>query len=151
MCGSKMCGRAAIAWPLWAARRVHKLLMDSLRNLRPLFFRVAAACVYVVVMGGIVYYFLQPVSNAQTFATPVGGHETIILADGSQIELNTDTVVRVSETRGERDVALEKGEALFRIKHDPNRLFVVTAGMRRIVDWERNSSFAIVPTISKSR
>lgn len=109
-------------------------MFERLRDLRPLLFRVAAAFVYVAAMGGLLYYFLRPVSNAQTFATPVGGHETVILADGSQIELNTDTVVRVSETRGERDVALEKGEAFFRVKHDPKRLFVVTSGLRRVVD-----------------
>lgn len=109
-------------------------MFERLRDLRPLIFRVAAAFVYVAAIGGVLYYFLRPVSNAQTFATPVGGHETIILADGSQIELNTDTVVRVSETRGERDVALEKGEAFFRVKHDPKRLFVVTFGTRRVVD-----------------
>ncbi len=111
-----------------------QVLMDTLRDLRPLAFRFAAACAYVAVMGGLLYYFLQPGSNEQTFTTPVGGHETIILADGSQIELNTDTVVRVSEARGERDVALEKGEAFFRVKHDPKRLFIVTSGKRRIVD-----------------
>jgi transmembrane sensor len=109
-------------------------VFESLRNLRPLFFRVAAACVYIAVMGGLLYYFLRPVSNAQTFATPVGGHETIILADGSQIELNTNTVVRVSETHSERDITLEKGEAFFRVKHNPKRPFVVTSGTRRIVD-----------------
>ena len=109
-------------------------VFESLRNLRPLFFRAAAACAYIAVIGGLLYYFLRPVSNAQTFATPVGGHETIILADGSQIELNTNTAVRVSETQGERDVSLEKGEAFFRVKHNPKRPFVVTAGARRIVD-----------------
>jgi len=113
--------------------RAHAVF-ESLRNMRPLFFRVAAACVYAAVMGGVLYYFLRPISNAQNFATPIGGHETIILADGSQIELNTDTAVRVSETHGERDVALERGEAFFRVKHNPKRPFVVTAGARRIVD-----------------
>ncbi|HEV2561057.1 MAG TPA: FecR domain-containing protein [Rhizomicrobium sp.] len=109
-------------------------VLETLRNLRPLVFRVAAAFVYAAIMGGVIYYFLRPTSNAQTFATPLGGHETVILADGSQIELNTDTVLRISETQNERDVALEKGEAFFRVKHNPNRLFVVTAGTRRIVD-----------------
>jgi transmembrane sensor len=118
---------------LGAASRT-QAVFERLRDLRPLIFRVAAACAYVAVMGGLLYYFLWPVPNAQTFATPVGGHETIILADGSQIELNTDTVVRVSDMRGERHVALEKGEAFFRVKHNPKRLFVVTSGARRIVD-----------------
>jgi transmembrane sensor len=109
-------------------------VLESLRNFRPLLFRVAAVFAYVVLIGGVIHYFLRPISNAQTFATPLGGHETVILADGSQIELNTDTVLRVSETSGERDAALEKGEAFFRVKHNPKQPFVVTAGTRRIVD-----------------
>lgn len=108
--------------------------LETLRNVRPLLLRIAAAFAYVVVMGGLLYYFLQPASNAQTFATPVGGRETVILADGSQIELNTDTILRVSESRNERDVALERGEAFFRVKHNPKQPFVVTAGAQRIVD-----------------
>lgn len=109
-------------------------LLDTARRLRPPMLRVAAALAYVAVLGAGAALFLRPTSNAQTFSTPVGGHETVILEDGTRIELNTDTTVRVSETQGRREVQLDKGEAFFQVKHDPARLFVVTAGTRRITD-----------------
>jgi transmembrane sensor len=68
------------------------------------------------------------------YATAVGGHETVPLADGSQIELNTDTTLRVSETGSQRIVKLEKGDAYFNVKHDNARPFMVVAGRNRIVD-----------------
>lgn len=77
-------------------------------------------------------YFSAP--REAVYATAVGGHETVPLADGSQIELNTDTELRVSETGAQRTVKLEKGDAYFSVKHDNARPFVVLAGSNRIVD-----------------
>ena len=56
------------------------------------------------------------------------------LADGSQIELNTDSAVRIDLSAPKRAVELVRGEAYFQIKHDPAHPFVVTAANRRIVD-----------------
>jgi len=67
-----------------------------------------------------------------TYATAVGGHETVRFADGSEIELNTDTVIRAVVSREHRAAWLDKGEAYFRIAHDPAHPFVVTAGERRV-------------------
>lgn len=69
-----------------------------------------------------------------TFATPVGAHEILTLKDGSQIELNTDTVLQISKSGPTREVWLEKGEAYFQIVHDPAHPFIVNAGKRRITD-----------------
>jgi|HubBroStandDraft_2_1064218.scaffolds.fasta_scaffold49616_2 transmembrane sensor len=73
-------------------------------------------------------------SDAKTFATAVGGHEVLKLADGSIVEMNTDTVLRVAETSSERTVTLDRGEAFFSIKHSATHPFVVIAGPHRIVD-----------------
>jgi transmembrane sensor len=62
----------------------------------------------------------------------VGGRETLRLADGSEIELNTDTRLRTAVTRDHRTVWLDKGEAYFRIAHDPAHPFVVNAGERNV-------------------
>ncbi len=43
------------------------------------------------------------------YTTAIGGRETIPLSDGSQVELNTDTVLRVSETPSRRIARLDKG------------------------------------------
>lgn len=66
------------------------------------------------------------------YETPVGGHQTLPLADGSRIELNTDTRVRAAVTASARQVWLDRGEAYFEVRHDARRPFVVWAGERRI-------------------
>jgi transmembrane sensor len=64
----------------------------------------------------------------------VGGHEIIRLGDGSTVELNTDTSLRVAVNSDRRIVWLDKGEAYFQIRHDPVRPFIVMAGNRRVTD-----------------
>ena len=58
----------------------------------------------------------------------------IRLGDGSQIELNTDTAVRVLDQNNLRKVWLDKGEAYFQIIHDPARPFEVVVDNRRVSD-----------------
>ncbi len=64
--------------------------------------------------------------------TPLGGREVVPLADGSKVELNTDTRLRASVTSASRTVWLDRGEAYFDVARDTNRPFVVIAGQRRI-------------------
>jgi transmembrane sensor len=93
----------------------------------------AAAIGAVAVIGGVAAtYMLMP--HEKSYATQVGGHEILALKDGSQIELNTSTVVRVSQNKTERKVWLDKGEAYFRIKHDAAHPFTVMVGHHRITD-----------------
>lgn len=68
-----------------------------------------------------------------TYSTPVGGREVIALTDGSQVELNTDTVLQIAKANP-RAVTLVKGEAFFQIKHNAANPFVVTAFGHRITD-----------------
>lgn len=62
------------------------------------------------------------------YATASGGYERAVLDDGSTLELNADTEVRVDFTATERRVTLLSGEAHFTVSRDPERPFVVTAG-----------------------
>jgi transmembrane sensor len=66
------------------------------------------------------------------YRTGVGEHSSIRLADGSTLELNTDTAVRVRFSGRERLVELVRGEAMFNVAKDPNRSFVVEAGGERV-------------------
>src|SRR5262249_17210118 len=70
----------------------------------------------------------------QVFATTIGGREVIRLKDGSQIELNTDTVLKIASGAAARDVTLEKGEAYFQIRHDADHPFSVTVGSHPVAD-----------------
>jgi len=92
-------------------------------------FRIAAAGIVIAAFGVAgVAYILSP--KQTTYETPLGGHEIVALADGSRIELNTDTVLRTSA----RQAVLVKGEAYFQIKHDAVHPFIVLAGAHRITD-----------------
>lgn len=98
----------------------------------PLFKIAAAFAVVSLASIGAVALFQDP--KAQTYSTTIGGRETLTLDDGSQIELNTNTTVRVAYQDGHRNVWLDKGEAYFNVVHDPVRPFVVTLGNRRVTD-----------------
>jgi transmembrane sensor len=71
-------------------------------------------------------------SRGQTYATGVGEQRVIQLADGSSIELNTDSQVRVRFGGRQRDVELFYGQALFHVAKDANRPFVVASDHARI-------------------
>jgi transmembrane sensor len=93
-----------------------------------------AAVLLLAAVLGVIGSLLLPELQEKTYATSVGERETISLADGSQIELNTDTVTRVRANAHRRTVSLVKGEAYFEIRHDAARPFVVLAGAQRLTD-----------------
>ena len=68
----------------------------------------------------------------KTYETEVGGRETVPLADGTKVELNTQTSLRAAVTAKSREVWLDKGEAYFEVAHDPTRPFVVHAGAKTV-------------------
>ncbi len=113
------------------ARR--KLSFFRERKLFPVLLRGAVALGLVAIAGVTATSWLNRPREV-IYTTAVGGHETIPLADGSQVELNTDTVLRVSETPQRRIVRLDRGEAYFNIRHDAKRPFMVYAADHRIVD-----------------
>ena len=60
------------------------------------------------------YWVYTSLPEGLAYATSVGGHETIVLSDGSRIELNTDTAIRVGEDASGRKIWLEKAKPIFR-------------------------------------
>jgi transmembrane sensor len=100
---------------------------------KPNFPKIAAAFAIASLAGAGTFALLQG-QKAQTYSTTIGGRETLTLDDGSQIELNTNTTVRVAYEEGRRNVWLDKGEAYFSVVHDATRPFTVTLGDRRVTD-----------------
>jgi transmembrane sensor len=96
--------------------------------------KIAAAAIGVAIVCAGGAYELLGTSPAQTYATGIGGHRVVQLADGSQIELNTDTSVKIAASAGERRIWLAKGEAFFQVKHDAARPFIVMVGEHRVTD-----------------
>ena len=58
--------------------------------------------------------------GASVHRTAVGERSTVTLPDGSVATLNTDTVVRVSYTKGARGVRLVRGQAIFEDGFEPS-------------------------------
>jgi transmembrane sensor len=68
----------------------------------------------------------------EAFRTAVGQQSTVKLADGSEVTLNTDTVLRTRADKDRRLVYLERGQAFFRVAKDKQHPFVVTAAGRTV-------------------
>ncbi|HSZ73895.1 MAG TPA: FecR domain-containing protein [Rhizomicrobium sp.] len=96
-------------------------------------FGVVAALAVIAAIGWGTKAYLSR-ENYTTYATTVGGHETLALDDRTKIELNTDTTIRVSDDAQERKVILDKGEAYFQVTHNAARPFVVLVGDSRVTD-----------------
>lgn len=108
-------------------------------------FRIAAVVGVVAVAGVIAAKFiLKP--QERVYSTPVGGHETIAFADGTKIELNTNTVLRARMTTESRTIWLERGEAFFQVRHDAAHPFTVVAQGHRITDL--GTKFAVRQGVS---
>lgn len=91
-------------------------------------YAVAASIALTAMVSVTVYVH----SRGSTYSTGVGGRQTVPLADGSRLELNTRTSVRTEVDAESRTVWLDRGEAYFEIEHDATRPFVVHAGDRKV-------------------
>lgn len=62
------------------------------------------------------------------YTTAKGESRTLDLADGTRIDLNTDSHVSVRLEKDARRVTVHEGQALFDVAHDSARPFLITAG-----------------------
>jgi len=62
------------------------------------------------------------------YKTAIGEISKASLPDGSKLQLNTNTELRVRFNDNQRTVELVRGEAFFEVAKDPNKPFVVMAG-----------------------
>lgn len=72
------------------------------------------------------------IRESNVYRTGIGEQRTLRLADGSTVELNARSVIRVRLSQGERRVVLLEGQALFKVAKDSKRPFVVDGGTARI-------------------
>ncbi len=85
----------------------------------------AAAAVVAAVALGV---GLWEASVYGVYSTGVGEQRTVMLADGSTIELNALSRVRVRLSRDVRNIELTEGQALFHVAKDRTRPFIVRSG-----------------------
>lgn len=94
---------------------------------------VAASVLVIILLAAdqFAMHSTVPVVQAR-FSTSVGGYQRIPLKDGSQIELNTATALRVAISDAQREVWLDRGEVYFEVFHAKARPFVVHAGSHAV-------------------
>jgi len=85
----------------------------------------AAALLAIVILPPM----LRP-SSAQAYATAKAQHLTVKLADGSAIDMNSETRLAVTLALHERRVVMGDGEAIFDVAADAARPFEIEAGGR---------------------
>ena len=72
--------------------------------------------------------WLTPSNSNGLYATAVGQQTTITLSDGSELQLNTNSQVKVDYSDQHRNIQLLQGEAHFTVAKDKQRPFSVAAG-----------------------
>lgn len=93
---------------------------------------LAASLMAMSVAGYLALTAPEPRPKYTQHMTKFGQIGKLALADGSQVELNTESEVRIANSRAERTLWLERGEAYFEVAKDKGRLFVVHAGSRSV-------------------
>lgn len=83
-----------------------------------------AACILLVVLA---MPFIRLMLDNGTYRTAKGEQAHLQLSDGTRIDMNTDSEIKVAYTLFERKIRLERGEALFIVKHDADKPFEVVA------------------------
>ncbi|MBO9546365.1 FecR domain-containing protein [Caulobacter sp.] len=90
-----------------------------------------AAALAAVAAAALVSVQVFPRSSA-AYETVVGEVKHVALADGSSADINTNSALSISMTPRARAVALERGEAWFKVAKNPSRPFIVSAGDIRV-------------------
>jgi transmembrane sensor len=88
-------------------------------------FLAAASCALVFVIVGALWWRSE---RYPTYNTDIGERRSITLADGSTVDLNARSLIRIEFSSGERRVELLDGQALFQVAKDKNRPFTVRSG-----------------------
>ncbi|WP_298917008.1 FecR domain-containing protein [uncultured Algimonas sp.] len=106
---------------------------------------IAASALFVIGLGGyqagwIPAFGSGPVMQTASadnaapihLLTSVGERLTRTLPDGSTVEVNTDSEIRVVLADQAREIYMLRGQAIFDVAHDADRPFMVYAGDRKV-------------------
>ncbi len=94
-------------------------LLEKLQTL----WKPMALAFSLALVGFLAVFNLQ--SEGEIFAAGTGQYLAVTLADGSVVELNTNSEISVSLTENVREIELHKGEVFFTVARDKDRPFVV--------------------------
>lgn len=96
------------------------------RKVAPFLYALAAAVLLAVGVGVMIK------RDAYTATTGSGEQSSFVLEDGSAVELNVRSRLRVRFSHAERLVELVAGQALFQVKKDAARPFIVISSGTRV-------------------
>jgi transmembrane sensor len=104
------------------ARRTGGHLRTSGRLIRASVFGVALALLWAAMFPDLAWYAFVD------YSTAIGQQETIRLADGTLVHMNSNTRLDVDYSASRRDLRVWRGEAAFEAVRDPRRPFRVISG-----------------------
>ncbi|HWG77131.1 MAG TPA: FecR domain-containing protein [Steroidobacteraceae bacterium] len=113
-------------WPLW--RRMQFTRIKMAHALPALGFIVAAGVFCMFELFGH-----HAPNRPETLSAAPARQRTVVLRDGSQVDLAGRSAIEVKYNRDERLLALLSGEAYFQDKHNASWPFVVTAANVQVV------------------
>lgn len=94
---------------------------------KPVMWGLGAAAVLILGVGLVILHGRE-LHDPNVYVTGTGEQRRIVLADGSAIDLNTRSRIRVHFTQNTRDIELAEGEAYFSVAKDIARPFRVISG-----------------------
>lgn len=115
---------------LWGEMAALKDVRPALRVSRPPWRRHAGALAGAAIIAGgpLTLMAMQPMAFAQTASTSIGEQRSQPLPDGSVVNLNVVSRIDYRMSADRRRVRLRDGQALFVVRKDAGRPFVVQAG-----------------------
>lgn len=100
-----------------------------------------AASVLVLAVAWLLRLNSSPDGDGQVFVTAVGERRHITLADGSTVDMDAATTMRIRYNETTRAIELREGQAFFSVAHAPERPFVVSAG--KLLSRALGTQFAV--------
>ena len=94
-----------------------------------------SAAAIVISLAIVLGYRAMPDQVTRTngqYVTAIGQQQQTNLSDGSSIQLNTNSQIRVDYNEYSRDIYLQQGEAYFEVAKNKNRPFRVFVGNERV-------------------
>src|SRR5690606_1132157 len=101
---------------------------EKKRGRRTSLLALAASILLMLTAAATTWLYLQ----RGVYSTAIGEHRSLALADGSTVDLNSRTRIRVRYDERERRIELVEGQALFGVAKDAARPFVVESNGTRI-------------------
>lgn len=86
---------------------------------------MAGAALTAAAAVALVFWLNRPAQQFETVATPAAKRQTLTLADGTRVDLNAQTNLRIEIDQQGRRVQLASGEAFFAVHKDASRPFTV--------------------------